>query len=144
MKNSWYQISDLEEFIQSSRVLVFNSFNTADKKIKDSEDTSIADISLLSSEEKLELDTILTQSEAMLIAEDFFKKKKNKYTEVIEYFITEKRFMKMLEDLNGRMVSNLLHSLVNKGLLETAYDEEHDDFVFWSPEQKDTKNNEKD
>lgn len=145
MKNNWYQIADIEEFIQSSRVLVFNSFSSPEqKKANKKEDPAIADIYALSDEEQLELDNILTQAEATLIAKQFFKEKRNKYTEDIEYYITEKRFMKMLEDLNGRMVSNLLHSLVNKGLLETAYDEEHDDFIFWSPEQKDSNNHEED
>ena len=34
------------------------------------------------------------------------------------------------------MISNMLNTLVNKGLLETAYDNESNDFIFW------VKNNE--
>jgi len=40
-------------------------------------------------------------------------------------------FLSIIESLNDRMVSNLLNSLVNRGLVETAYDAEENDFVFW-------------
>jgi len=33
--------------------------------------------------------------------------------------------------MNGRLVSNMLTSLVSKGLIESAYDEQINDFVFW-------------
>ena len=140
MKTDWYKIDDLEGFIKSARVLVFNTFGS-DKNTTDSIST---DIEKLSEEEQTELDDVLTQAEALLIAKQFIKEKSNKYTQDIEYFISEKRFLNMVEDLNSRMVSNLLHTLVKKGLLETAYDEEHDDFVFWSTQQPPLKNNEKD
>jgi hypothetical protein len=38
--------------------------------------------------------------------------------------------------MNGRLVSNLLASLASKGLVESAYDEKLDDFVFWVNEEK--------
>lgn len=38
----------------------------------------------------------------------------------------------MIETFNSRMVSNMLNNLVNKGVLETAYDSESDDFIFWT------------
>jgi hypothetical protein len=34
------------------------------------------------------------------------------------------------------MTSNLLNGLVNRGLVETAYDDEAEDFVFWVKENK--------
>jgi hypothetical protein len=37
------------------------------------------------------------------------------------------------------MISNILNSLVNKGMIETAFDNKSNDFVFWI---KDSKNNE--
>ena len=32
------------------------------------------------------------------------------------------------------MVSNILNQLVNKGILESAYDEKSNDFIFWLKE----------
>jgi hypothetical protein len=34
------------------------------------------------------------------------------------------------------MVSNILNSLVNKGVLDSAYDDEQNDFIFWVKEEK--------
>ena len=48
--------------------------------------------------------------------------------------MNDKMFLAIIESLNERMVSNLLNSLVNKGLVETAYDDEDDDFIFWVKE----------
>ena len=35
------------------------------------------------------------------------------------------------------MVSNMISNLVKKGLLESAFDEEKNDFVFWKKDIKD-------
>jgi hypothetical protein len=37
------------------------------------------------------------------------------------------------------MISNLLNTLVNKGLVETAFDEKSNDFVFWVKNENKTK-----
>ena len=36
-----------------------------------------------------------------------------------------------MEQLCERMVSNIIQSLVKKGLVETAFDNEKNDFIFW-------------
>ena len=33
--------------------------------------------------------------------------------------------------MNHRMTSNILNNLVNKGLVETGYDGNSNDFIFW-------------
>lgn len=140
MKSNWYQIDNFDLFVQSTRVLVFNSFA---KEKKDFEDSIETNLDSLTSEQKIELDSILSQSESILIAKAIVKTKIDDATQSRIYLISDKRFMQLLEDLNTRMVSNLLHSLVKRGLLETAYDEEQDDFVFWTTPNNEDLNDEK-
>ena len=40
-------------------------------------------------------------------------------------------FADIVHKLNDRMVSNIISGLVQKGLVETAFDNEVNDFVFW-------------
>lgn len=141
MKNKWYKISDLHEFVKSARILVFNAFGKDFENILMDNTTTLP---ILSQEEKTELDNVLTQAESMIIAGQFIKTKTNDVENFSEHFITEDKFMLMLEDLNSRLVSNLLHNLVNRGLLEMAFDEEQNDFVFWSPQSNIDPKNEKD
>jgi hypothetical protein len=47
--------------------------------------------------------------------------------------------MKIISAIGDRMTSNILNSLVNRGLVETAYDENADDFIFWVKENENDK-----
>jgi hypothetical protein len=47
--------------------------------------------------------------------------------------VNDQKFSEIISSLNDRMVSNILNSLVNKGLVETAYDSDSNDFIFWIP-----------
>lgn len=131
-KDQWFIVDDLEKFIESTRVLIFDNFG---KDVQDQEEDKINIlISDLSSEEISELNKILSQEECINIANQFLKKEKNKVTNQIRYIISTKKYLEMLESFNSRMVSNMLNHLVNKGVLDTAYDTECNDFVFWVKE----------
>ena len=78
----------------------------------------------------------MTQEESIVIIKPLFKKQKNKRTSKIRYLISDDIFLNMLQQLNDRMVSNTISSLVQKGLVESAYDDEIDDFVFWVDKDK--------
>lgn len=128
MKPEWYVVKDLEEFIESSRSLVYNNFgNTTDKM--DSIDTMLSTI--VEGDDRKELDKILSYEESSIIIKNVLRKEINKKTKKHRYVMTEKMFISMIESLNDRMVSNILNGLVNKGMLETGYDEESNDFIFW-------------
>lgn len=128
MKQEWYIVKNLEEFIESSRSLVYNNFgNTFEKK--DPIDNILNMV--VSEEEKKELDTVLSYEESSIIITTLLKKQINNKTKKHRYVMTEKMFMSIIESLNDRMVSNMLNGLVNKGLLETGFDEETNDFIFW-------------
>jgi hypothetical protein len=138
MKYDEYIIDDIEEFALSSRRLVFNGFGQGE--VDDPQD--LIDLMKEPEEESIkELDEILTQDESLVIIKNFATKQKHKTKNIYRYIINEKIFSQIIEALNTRMVSNILSSLTNKGLIESAYDEKIDDFVFWVKEEE--GNNEK-
>lgn len=124
MKEDYLIVSDFDEFINASRRLVFKCFG--EKKI-DEEDllTELNDI------DQQELDSNLSYHESCVIAKSILIKQKHKVSGDTRYLITDKKYMTLIEELNTRLVSNLLNSLVNKGLIESAYDEKSNDFIFW-------------
>lgn len=131
-EKEWYVIGDLSEFIEHARRLVFKFFGEVNKN---SDDHLSAIISSLSDEEEKELDKTLSFAECENIAKQFLKQKIDKKTKIISYYINDVILMEMLESFNSRMVSNILNKLVNDGLLESAFDEKHNDFVFWVKEE---------
>ena len=74
----------------------------------------------------------------MVIVRSLLKKQRHKTTKEVRYLISDSLFYDILQQLNDRLVSNTMASLVQKGLVESAYDSDIDDFVFWV-----NKNNEK-
>ena len=141
--DNWYIIEDLSNFVDHARHMVFNHFGS---ELQD-EDYTESLLRELTTEEQDELDTVLTHDESMIIAKNFVKKQTNKQTKETRYIVSEDVFLEMISSLNDRLVSNLIHNLVKKGLLETAYDDEKNDFVFWATKKDDNsqknKNNKK-
>jgi hypothetical protein len=118
-----YFIKNLEDFVNSTRTVVYNSFGNND---------SSDDISLeISTNDKEEMDRVLSYNEALGIVQQNLKKQRNKKTNTIRYVLSEKIFIEIIESLNQRMISNILGKLCNKGLIESAFDSELNDFVFW-------------
>ena len=91
----------------------------------------------LSDEENIELNSILTQIECINIVKETSKKIRHKKTKKIKYLINDKILYTIIQNINRRMVSNMISNLVKKGLLESAFDEEKNDFVFWKKDIKD-------
>lgn len=131
----WFYVNDLNDFVNSSRKLVFKFFGSTSSF---EEEDIINAISSMTDEEKEELEETLSISECELIAKNHLKTKKERKTKKIKYFLNDKILNNIIEDMNTRMVSNILNKLVNKGVLETGYDEDINDFVFWT---KDDQNN---
>ena len=125
MKNNRYIIQEFDAFIESTRVLVFNTF--AENK----NDTLSIEITNLHEQELSELNEILSQSECIAISKDYITYQTNKKTKEKRITITENDYMSMVEAFNSRMISNMLNRLVSKGIVDTAYDAEKNDFVFW-------------
>ena len=128
--NQYYKITNLEKFIESTRVLVFDAFGKTDNHDPDELTMNLTE---LKPEEQVEIDSVLSQQESLIIARDFIRQKtKNKKT---IYIISEKKYMAMIESFNERLISNMLKNLTQIGLLDSAYDSELNDFIFWIKEQ---------
>lgn len=140
MDNTNFIINDLEEFVESARRVVFNGFGKAAAETPDDFTELIYD---LSPEEETELDSVLSQSESKLIVQPLLKKQTNKQKNKVRYLINEQIFGEIIESLNARLVSNILSELSKKGMIESAYDDDINDFVFWVKEDENKKDNQK-
>lgn len=130
--NNWYVVANLDDFVTTVRKLVFNAFG---KSKEDVENPSADDLIFISPKEQQEFDSVLTQEESLIIAKNLLRKQVNKKTKEERYIITDELMTEIIEALNDRMISNILNSLVNKGVLDSAYDTESNDFIFWIKEQ---------
>lgn len=137
MSKKWYVINDVEDFTNSARQLVFKFFGETDTP--KSTDTPESVLYAMSEEEIKEMDSSLPYNESLLIVQQFAKKQVNKKKEE-RYCITDEILQSIIEALNSRMVSNILHHLVNTGILESGYDAELGDFIFWIKEENDNQN----
>lgn len=126
-------IDNIEKFTDSARLVVFNSFG---KDMVENADDFTELLTGASEEDIKELNSVLTQKESLVIVEQNAKKQVNKNTKEVRYIIDEKIFADILEALNSRLVSNLLANLSKQGLIESAYDDELNDFVFWTVDPK--------
>ena len=124
--DEWFVVKDLDGFIQSARTLVYNNFGDWDKSEDD-----IVDSMITKPEDETEFNQLLTQEESAVIIKNTLKKQRNKTTNALRYLVCDSLFYEILNQLNDRMVSNTIGSLVQKGLVESAYDDEIDDFIFW-------------
>lgn len=136
-----YIIDDLEEFTQSARKLVYNGFG---KGVVEDPDEFTRLITEITPEEIEELNQVLSQQEALVIVKNIAKEQKHKYKNTSRYIIDEKIFSQIIEAMNARLVSNILTSLASKGLIESAYDPELNDFVFWAVDDENNENPETD
>jgi len=123
MKKEYYIITDLEEFVKSLRVVVYNNFASNKPNYSNTIDLDTG------SEEEFE--KCLSQQESLIIVKSKLKVQHNNSRTKYRYITTEKRTHQIIELLHTRMTSNLLSGLVSKGLLDMAFDESINDFVFW-------------
>ena len=122
MSDQWFVIKDIEGFVNTSRQLVFQNFDASVKE-------NI--LPTISEDEQKELDTLLSYQESWILIKPFLKKQKHKKNGQIRFKLSDDIYFQILESLNGRLLSNILNGLVNKGLVETAYDSDANDFIFW-------------
>ncbi len=124
MNDEWFVVQDLDGLINSTRALIFNNFG------KNTDETDNLSMSVDDTDRE-ELDSLLSFEESKIIVLNHLKKQKHKTKFKRRYLLNDKLYLDIVCSLNDRMVSNVLNSLVNKGLVESAYDNESNDFVFW-------------
>lgn len=123
----WFIVNDIDQFIDKARIMVYNKFGSWSDEESESDDI----LAELSESDIDELDSVLSHSEAMNIAHQSLKKQVHKITKETRYVVDEEIFANIIHDLNSRMVSNILNSLVSKGLVESSFDSDANDFIFW-------------
>jgi hypothetical protein len=121
-EDEWFVIKDMDMFINYTRNMIYENYGDAK-----TEDVSKE----LDSQEIQELDRILSFDESLNIVKGLVKKQKNKKNDAIRFIVNDDSYMKIIQSLTDRMTSNILTSLVKKGVVETAYDSEENDFIFW-------------
>ena len=138
MSEKWYVVPDLDNFTDKARAIVYNNFGVWNNP--DNIDIIIDDVV---ENEKEEFDKILSHQESLIIVKETAKKQKNKKLNKSRYVINDDLFAEIIDELNNRMVSNILQGLVQRGIVETAFDDESNDFVFWvKNDEENTKKNE--
>lgn len=119
--SNWYYIDDIETFLDQIRNVSFDKFLEVNKTVNDEFTSKL-------SENPGEIDLTISRSEVENIAMPFLKKNNGKYK------ISDKILQTIIEKLNSRMISNSLNKLVSEGVIESAFDSELNDFVFWIKE----------
>ena len=125
-ESKWFVIPNLSEFTDKARAIVYNNFGIWQNK--SDLDVVIDDVV---ENEKEEFNKILSHQESLVIVKENIKKERNKITKKTRYILNDEMFADIVHKLNDRMVSNIISGLVQKGLVETAFDNEVNDFVFW-------------
>ena len=133
-ESEWFIIPNLSDFTDKARAIVYNNFGTWQKEIN----TEII-FEEITENEKEEFDKILSHQESLTIVKEKIKKEKNKKTKKYRYLLNDKIFADIVHQLNERMTSNIVNGLVQKGLIETAFDSESNEFIFWIKEDENQK-----
>ena len=130
----WFYINDFAGFVDNSRQLVFKFFGQSNEMADDSLTASLASLGDLDQEE---LDKTISHEEAAVIIKNRAKIQINRKSKQKRYCLNDEILQLIIEDLNSRMVSNILTKLVGDGIIESAFDTEKNDFIFWVKEQDD-------
>lgn len=132
--SEWFIVPNLSEFTDKARSIVYNNFGVWNNKTD--MDILIDDVA---QNEKTEFDKVLSHQESLVIVKENLKRERNKITKKIRYILNDDIFAEIVYKLNDRMVSNIISGLVQKGLVETAFDEEANEFVFWVKKDEEEK-----
>jgi predicted transcriptional regulator len=132
--DGWLEVVNIEKLINFSRKLIYYNFDEENAGLADKEFLDkVSNID--SSKDSAEIDSVLPYKECKNIITPLLKKKISKKTDKVKYLIKESDYDEVLIQFNQRMVSNIIQNLVKKGYLDTAYDSEKNDFVFWVKEK---------
>lgn len=136
----WFVINDLDDFTDKIRNIVYNNFGLSDEGEKSNIDYMIDSVR---DNDQEELDRVLSHCESLTIIKANIKKQKNKHTKKTRYILNDKIFADIIYSLNDRMISNIINKLVQKGIVESGFDSETNDFIFWVKEDDEIKKQEK-
>lgn len=141
----WLEIDDIKKFTNYLRTLVYVNFNSNDAFSLTEEDNQEdnaseqdfdllldCDIDDLEENEKDELNNLLELTECITIVKSIAKKLRHKKTKERVYLISSDGVADAIENIQRRMISNMIQTLVSKGYLDSAFDDDKNDFIFWT------------
>jgi hypothetical protein len=123
------EIVNLEKLVNFTRRLIFYNFDEYQEEMTNED--FLQKVSKIETKDIQEIENVLPFIECENIFKELLKRKVNKKTKKVKYFMRESDYEEVLSMLNQRMISNIVQSLVKKGALDSAYDSEKNDFVFW-------------
>jgi len=109
-----YKVKNIKKFVNKLKKISCDNFMKINDSINDEISEEIRKIK--------DFDSIINEEEIKNIAIPFINRNKT---------ISESSLIKIIEDINNRIISNSISKLVSNGCLESAYDEEENDFIFW-------------
>lgn len=128
-QEDWLEIVNLDKLVDFSRKVIFYNFDETNDGLNDND--FMDKIEKIENKDCEELERLLPKDEVKAIFADMTFKKKNKNTKKISLFIKQEDYDHLLSQLNQRMVSNIVKGLVSRGVVESAFDSDKNDFVFW-------------
>lgn len=139
-ESGWMEIVNIDKLTDFSRKVIFYNFDEENKDLNDKD--FLKKIEKIEDQESKEMDRLLPHDEIKNILSSLTFKKRNKNTKEVSLFIKETDYDEALAQINQRMVSNIVKGLVAKGLVESAYDSDKNDFVFWVKTDLDSQQDE--
>tara|TARA_B100001778_G_scaffold333816_1_gene343272 strand:+ start:572 stop:1036 length:465 start_codon:yes stop_codon:yes gene_type:complete len=140
-RDGYLEISNIDKLVNFSRRLIYYNFDDESEKLSDAD--FFEQVQKIKQEDMPELDKYLPFDEAKNIMKSLLIKRRHKKTKVSKLFMKESDYDELLIQLNKRMVSNIVRGLVNKGVVESAFDDEKNDFIFWVKDKYDEFDNDK-
>lgn len=140
-KDGYLEISNVDKLVNFSRRLVYYNFDDESEKLSDAD--FFEKVQKIKQEDMPELDKYLPFNEAKNIMKSLLIKRRHKKTKVPKLFMKESDYDEVLIQMNKRMVSNIVLGLVKKGLVDSAFDDTKNDFIFWVKDKYDEYDNER-
>ena len=140
-RDGYLEISNVDKLVNFSRRLIYYNFDDESEKLSDAD--FFDKVQKIKKEDIPELDKYLPFEEAKSIMKSLIIKRRHKKTKIPKMFMKESDYDEVLVQLNQRMVSNIIRGLVNKGVVDSAFDNERNDFIFWVKDKYDEYDNER-
>jgi uncharacterized Zn finger protein len=131
-EDGWLEVVNVDKLIKFSRKIIYHNFDEDNDDLTDTEFLQKVDASTDQEDEK-EIESLLPFGECRAIFKPFLVRVLSK--DDLYYKIKEDDYDEILIQMNRRMVSNIVKGLVAKGLVESAFDNDKNDFVFWVKDQ---------
>jgi len=131
-EDGWLEVVNVDKLINFSRKIIYHNFDEENNDLTDTEFLQKVDASTDQEDEK-EIESLLPLGECRAIFKPFLVRVLSK--DDLYYKIKEDDYDEILIQMNRRMVSNIVKGLVAKGLVESAFDNDKNDFVFWVKDQ---------